>query len=198
MTELKFIARAVAFAAAATAAAATASIANAEDYVIDTQGAHASINFKISHLGFSWMYGRFDDFSGSFSFDKADPASGAVSVEIEAASINSNHAERDKHLRSADFLDVATYPTAKFVSTSIALTSAEAAVIKGDLTLRGVTKPIEIAAEYVGGGDDPWGNYRQGFVGKTEFALADFGMDYDLGPASRTVEMTLNIEGVRQ
>lgn len=170
----------------------------AADYVIDTKGAHASINFKISHLGFSWLHGRFDTFNGEFSFDDANPEAGTVSVEIDTASVNSNHAERDKHLRSADFLNVSEHPTAKFESTGIKVLGDRKAIITGNLTLRGVTKVVEIEADYVGGGKDPWGNYRQGFVGTTELALADFGIPFDLGPASRSVEMTLNVEGIRQ
>ncbi len=180
------------------ASLAAAMPASAADFVIDTQGAHASINFRVSHLGFSWMQGRFDKFGGEFSYDEKNPGASKVSVEIDTTSVNSNHSERDKHLRSADFLDVGKYPTAKFVSKSVTAKEGGKAEIVGDLTLRGVTKPVTIAAEYIGGGDDPWGGFRQGFFGATKIALADFGVLKDLGPASKDVELTLHIEGVRK
>ena len=175
-----------------------ASPAAAADYVIDTKGAHASINFRIKHLGFSWLTGRFDRFSGDFSYDDAAPEKAKVSVTIDVASLNSNHAERDKHLKSGDFLDVAAHPKATFESTSITPSGDGKAKISGNLTLRGVTKPITIDAEHIGGGKDPWGGYREGFAGTVSLPLKDYGIDYDLGPASREVELTLHIEGVRK
>jgi polyisoprenoid-binding protein YceI len=144
------------------------------------------------------MYGRFNDFDGAFVIDRENPANSRVEVEIDTASVDTNHAERDKHLRSKDFLNVDEHPKARFVSTAVDRTGDGKGVIKGDLTLNGVTKPIEIAVEEVGHGKDPWGGYRAGFHGTTTLKLADFGIDYDLGPASRTVELTLSIEGVRQ
>jgi polyisoprenoid-binding protein YceI len=170
----------------------------AAEYAIDTKGAHASINFRVNHLGFSWLTGRFDTFDGSFVFDEANPAASKVSVEIDTASVNSNHGERDNHLRSADFLDTAKFPKATFESTSVTLAGDDKATITGKLTLRGVTKDVTIEAERIGGGEDPWGGQRQGFAGKTSFALADFGIPRDLGPASRTVELDLHIEGIRK
>jgi polyisoprenoid-binding protein YceI len=179
------------------AAALAASPAAAADYVIDTDKAHASINFRIKHLGFSWLTGRFDEFAGTFSFDEAKPEASKVKVEIDTDSINSNHAERDKHLRGKDFLDTASYPKAAFESTSVKVDGDKATII-GNLTLHGVTKEVKIAAERVGGGEDPWGGYRQGFTGTTRIPLKDFGINFDLGPAAKEVELTLNIEGIRQ
>ncbi len=176
-------------------AIAAASV-QAADYTIDSAAAHASINFRIQHLGYSWLTGRFDSFSGSFSFDESAPEGSSVSVEIDTASVNSNLGERDNHLRSPDFLDVAAFPTATFESTSMDI-SGESAAITGNLTLHGVTKEIVISADYVGSGDDPWGGYRAGFVGSTTLSLADFGINFNLGPASEEVELTLNIEGIR-
>ncbi len=172
--------------------------AHAADYVIDKKGQHASINFRVKHLGFSWLVGRFDTFDGTFSFDNAKPEASKVKVSIDTASVNSNHAERDKHLRSADFLDVAAFPTATFESTSVTPKGEGKAAIAGKLTLHGVTKDITLDADYIGGGDDPWGGQRQGFSGKTTLNLADFGIKKDLGPASKTVELTLEVEGVKQ
>lgn len=178
-------------------AALLGATAQAAEYKIDTQGSHAFIQFRIKHLGYSWLYGRFDDFDGSFVYDEKAPEKSSVQVNIDTTSLNSNHAERDKHLRSADFLDVADYPSATFKSTSFEPLGDGKAKLTGELTLRGVTKPITIDVTNIGGGKDPWGGYRQGFSGTTEFALKDFGIDFDLGPASQKVEMILDVEGVK-
>jgi polyisoprenoid-binding protein YceI len=173
-------------------------LASADKYVIDTEGAHAFVQFRIKHLGYSWLYGRFNDFSGGFTYDETAPNESKVEVVIETASLDSNHAERDKHLRGPDFLDVDKYPEARFKSTSYKETGFDEAVLQGELTLHGVTLPVTIAVHKIGSGPDPWGGYRRGFEGTTSIALKDFGIDYNLGPASREVELTLSVEGIRQ
>ena len=170
----------------------------AEDYVVDTQGAHASINFKIQHLGYSWLTGHFNDFSGTFSYDEKDPAASKVEVTIKTASIDSNHAERDKHLRGKGFLEVKDYPEAKFVSTAFTDKGDGKATLTGDFTFHGVTKPLTINVTHIGAGEDPWGGYRRGFSGTASFALKDFEIERDLGPASQEVELSLHVEGIRQ
>lgn len=171
----------------------------ADDYVIDTKGAHASINFSIKHLGYSVLTGRFDTFSGDFSYDPAKPEASTVNVTIDTGSINSNHAERDKHLRSPDFLNVEKFPKATFVSKKIVLDDDKNEFdIVGDLTLNGVTKSITIEVEKVGEGKDPWGGYRAGFSGETTITLKDFNVKMDLGPASQTVQLELEVEGVKK
>ncbi|MEH6500088.1 MAG: YceI family protein [Pseudoalteromonas distincta] len=170
----------------------------AADYVIDKEGQHAFINFKISHLGYSWLYGRFNDFDGTFSWDADKPEASAVSVTINTASVDSNHAERDKHLRSDDFLNVDKHPQATFKSTAVEMTGDDTANITGDLTLNGVTKPVVLEAKFIGEGEDPWGNYRAGFEGNTTLRLKDYDISMDLGPASQEVELILTVEGIRQ
>lgn len=170
----------------------------AADYTIDKEGQHAFVNFKISHLGYSWLYGTFRDFDGSFSFDAAKPEASKVKVSINTASVDSNHAERDKHLRSKDFLNVDKNPTATFESTSVKSTGQGTADITGNLTLNGVTKPVTIAAKFIGEGKDPWGGYRAGFEGTTTLKLKDFDIQKDLGPASQDVQLIISVEGVRQ
>jgi len=170
----------------------------AADYVIDKKGQHAFVNFKISHLGYSWVYGTFRDFDGSFSFDAAHPEASKVKVTLKTASIDSNQAERDKHLRSADFLNVDKYPTATFESTSVKPTGQNSFDIAGNLSLNGVTKPVVIAARFIGEGKDPWGGYRAGFEGSTTLKLKDFAIQKDLGPSSQEVKLILSLEGVRQ
>ncbi|QGW23029.1 YceI family protein [Stutzerimonas degradans] len=184
--------------ALALGSALLAGQAMAADYVIDKQGQHAFVNFKISHLGYSWLWGTFKDFDGTFSFDAAKPEASKVSVALKTASLDSNHAERDKHLRSEDFLNVSKHPTATFESTSVKSTGEGTADITGNLTLNGVTKPVVIAAKFLGEGDDPWGGYRAGFEGSTTLKLKDFDIKMDLGPASQTVDLIISVEGVRQ
>lgn len=181
---------------AASVALTLGTTAYAETYKIDVEGAHASINFEASHLGFSILTGRFDKFDGSFEFDNANPADGSVTVTIDIDSVNSNHAKRDNHLRSADFFDVASHPSASFSSTGINVTGDKAAVITGDLTVRGVTKSVDLDSTFIAEGDDPWGGYRAGFTGTTTINLSDYGMDGPLGD----LPITLNIfvEGIRQ
>ena len=170
--------------------------AQAADYSIDS--AHSFVQFKISHVGVSWMIGTFEQVSGSFTYDsEAGPEGQSITVEIDTASVDTNHAERDKHLRSADFLDVDEFPTATFVSTGYE-GDAEGGVMTGDLTLHGVTKPIAIAVKRVGEGKDPWGGYRAGFEGSVTIARKDYGMGYNLGPAAESMELSLFIEGVRK
>lgn len=171
----------------------------ADNYTIDTKGAHASINFAIKHLGYSVLTGRFDTFSGDFSYDPAKVEASTINVTIDTNSVNSNHAERDKHLRSKDFLNVEKFPKATFVSKKVvAGKDKDSFDLVGDFTLNGVTKSITIAAKKVGEGKDPWGGYRAGFEGTTELTLKDYNIVFPLGPASETVKLSLNVEGVKK
>lgn len=183
--------------AAAIATSLMSPLASAADYVIDDKGAHASINFKIKHLGYSWLTGRFDTFGGKFSYDQKDVSASKIEVNIDTTSVNSNHAERDKHLKSDDFLEVDKFANAKFVSSSVVDKGDNKLEIKGTLTLHGVSKEIVIEANKVGEGDDPWGGYRVGFSGTTRIGLKDFAIKMDLGPASTHVELELHIEGIK-
>ncbi|MEQ3635266.1 YceI family protein [Alcanivorax sp.] len=167
-------------------------------YKFDTKGTHQFVMFKISHLGYSWLYGQFNDFTGEFTADAENPENSQVNATIQTASVDSNHAERDKHLRGDDFLDVKKFPTATFKSTSIEKTGEKTAKITGDFTLHGVTKPVTLDAKMIGYGDDPWGGYRMGLEASTTLTLADFGITKNLGPASETVEIIISVEGIKQ
>lgn len=168
----------------------------AADYIIDTKGAHASINFKVSHLGYSFIKGRFNTFDGTFSYDPENVTASKIMVNVDTTSLDSNHAERDKHLRSGDFINAGKYSDAKFVSSSVTETMDGKYSVNGDLTLHGKTKPIVITAEFVGEGADPWGGYRAGFVGSTTLQLSDF--DIKAMGMAQTVDMELIIEGVKK
>ncbi len=172
----------------------------AVDYEIDTRGAHAFIEFKIKHLGYSWLLGRFNRFEGEFSYDEKHPERNHVQVDIDIASLDSNHAERDRHLRSARFFDVKKFPKAGFQSTSWEDLGGGKAVLKGDLSLRGITRNIRIDVSEVGHGPDPWGGYRRGFEGSTVLKLSDWNMKEAkiLGPAAEEIHVYLSIEGVRK
>ncbi|NKB63054.1 MAG: YceI family protein [Gammaproteobacteria bacterium] len=171
---------------------------HADKYVIDDEGKHAFIQFKVSHLGYSYVIGTFPDFEGVIDYDSANPSNASVQIDIDTTTADSSHAARNRHIRSADFLDVANFPSATFTSTSYIEQGDGTGTLVGDLTLHGVTKSIEIKTNKIGEGKDPWGKYRIGFDGNTTITMADFGINYNLGPASRTVDLYLIVEGIRQ
>ena len=167
----------------------------ATDYDIDA--GHSFIEFRIKHLGYSWLYGRFNKLSGDFTHDPSDPAANRIKVDIDPASVDTNHAERDKHLRNEDFFDVEKFTAASFESTGFKGT-VDGGTLSGNLTLMGVTKPISFEIKKIGEGKDPWGGYRAGFEGSIVLNRKDFGMDYNLGPAGWDVEINLGIEGIKK
>jgi len=169
--------------------------ARGAEYVIDTRGMHASILFKFRHIGISWLTGEFKKFNGTFTWDEDNPADTTITVNIDPASLDSNHAERDRHVKSSDYLDVKTYPEARFVSTRVVPEGNNKATVYGNLTLHGITREIAIDASLVGKGDDPWGGYRAGFVATTTLHAPDFGYGR-LVPAR--VELSMSLEGIRQ
>jgi Uncharacterized conserved protein len=172
----------------------------AEHYVVDTKGMHAFVTFKIKHLGYSWLEGRFNQFSGDFDYDESNSINNRVQINIDTASIDSNHAERDKHLRSERFFDTKKFPTATFVSTNWEDKGNGKAILKGKFTLRGITKDIIINVNKIGAGSDPWGGFRRGFEGETTLHLSDYKMKESaiLGAVAEDVQIWLSIEGIRQ
>ena len=166
-----------------------------ETYKVDTEGMHAFVQFKVSHIGFSYILGRFNRLEGGFVVNNEDFAKSSVTLRIETASIDTNHAERDKHLRGDEYLNVAKYPEASFVSKQVKPGEEGAATVIGDLTLHGVTREVSIAIKEVGKGTDPWGGYRRGFEGTTEINPKDFG----IGPIwLAPIQFELVLEGIRQ
>lgn len=171
----------------------------ADTYAIDIEGQHAFVQFKINHLGFSYILGSFEDFSGEFYYDPENLQDSSVEMEVQVDSLNSNHAERDRHILSDDFLDAGEYPTATFTTTGFEPTSDSEGVVTGDLTLRGETQEIEMPVVLMGEGDDPWGSYRAGFEGSTMLTLSDFGIDMSAFPeAMHELELYVTFEGIRQ
>ncbi|WP_223460518.1 MULTISPECIES: YceI family protein [unclassified Pseudomonas] len=175
----------------------------AADYTVDKQGQHAFVNFKISHLGYSFITGTFKDIDGKFSFDAAKPEDSKIEFNVNTASVFTNNAERDKHISGDDdLLNSSKFAKATFVSTSVTPTGKNAAGkdtadVAGDLTMAGVTKPIVVKATFLGEGKDPWGGYRAGFEGTTNLKRSDFGKQKNLGPASDAVELYVTFEGVK-
>ena len=160
--------------------------------------AHSFIQFKTSHIGFSWLVGRFNQFDGSLTYDpEAGPEAQSIEFEIDTASIDSNHAERDRHLRGRGFLNVDEHPTATFVSTGFE-GDRSGGVLSGDLTLLGTTKSISFDVTTIGEGEDPWGGYRVGFEGHYALDPTEFTEGRRMGPVSGDVFIELYIEAIRQ
>ncbi|WP_191600885.1 YceI family protein [Marinomonas algicola] len=176
---------------------AGSAIASAASYVIDDSkaGAHSQIDVKVSHLGFSWVKARFNHFSGTFEYDSSNVDASSIEVSIDTSSFDSNHAKRDKHIMSDDFLDSGKYPTATFKSSNIKRLDDGQLSVTGDLTLHGVTKPITFDANLIGEGKTPWGDYRAGFEGSVDLKFADFNIDgSQIGTDDFTVNMSF--EGI--
>ncbi len=185
--------------AMAAAAIVPLSQAQAADYQIDIEGQHAFVQFKINHLGFSYILGSFEEFDGQFYYDADDLDASSVEMEVQVNSLNTNHAERDRHFLSSDFLNASEYPTATFTSTGFESTGENEGVVTGELTLHGETQEIEMPVTLMGEGDDPWGNYRAGFEGSTMLTLSDFGIDMsDFPEAMHELELYVTFEGIRQ
>lgn len=174
-------------------------MAQAADYVIDSENQHAFVQFRINHLGYSYILGNFPGFTGEFQYDPENLDASTVNVEVDTTTLTSDHAERDKHIKGGDFLDVSAYPTATFASTSFTSEGEDAGVIVGDLTLHGETHEIEMPVSLVGKGDDPWGGYRAGFEGQVTLNLENYGIDLsDFPEVMHELELYVTFEGVKQ
>ena len=141
---------------------------------------HTSIEFVARHMMITNVRGSFGEFDGILDFDPAHPENAAVDVTIQAASLNTGVADRDNHLRSADFLDVANHPTITFRSTSVEAMDETRVRLNGDLTVRGVTKPVKLDVEYLGQTNSPFGDVRAGFEASTKINREDFGLTWNV------------------
>jgi polyisoprenoid-binding protein YceI len=137
---------------------------------------HSRITFAVKHLGISTVRGTFDTFSGTI--DETDGVISGADVTIDVASLNTGTAQRDDHLRSADFFDVATYPTATFRLLS-ATRTGENLTAQGELTIRGVTKPVTLTGEIGGPAKDPWGNTKVSATLSTTLPRKEWGLTWN-------------------
>ncbi|MEM7251913.1 MAG: YceI family protein [Pseudomonadota bacterium] len=167
----------------------------AANYKIDP--GHSFVQFRIKHLGYSWLIGRFNDVQGTMTWDEATPEASVIAVSVDPNSVDTNHAKRDKHLRSEDFLNISKHPAASFKSTGYS-GSADAGTLSGELSIHGVTKTVSFPVTRIGQGDDPWGGYRVGFEGKLDITRADYDMTYNLGPQSAAMTLELYVEAIRE
>jgi polyisoprenoid-binding protein YceI len=164
---------------------------------------HSTIGFSVRHAMVSKVRGAFGEFAGSLTINGNDLAASSAQLTIEAASIDTKSADRDGHLRSADFLDVENFTTVTFSSTSVAVDGADV-TIAGDLTIRGITRPVTVEYEYLGSSIDPFGFTRVGFEGKAKISRKDFGLTWNAALETGGVlvgdEITLilDVEAVKQ
>jgi polyisoprenoid-binding protein YceI len=185
-----------------TATDSTATLASATGtWTIDS--AHTNLGFSARHAMVAKVRGGFADFAGTFVIDGADLSASTAELTIQAASIETKNADRDAHLKSPDFLDVENFPTITFASTAINVDGSDVTVT-GDLTIHGVTKPVEIAYEFVGISQDPWGQTKIGFEGTTKISRKDFGLVYNAALETGGVligdeiKLTLDVEATKQ
>ncbi len=141
--------------------------------------AHSEVTFSVRHMMISTVRGRFNTVNGTVDFNEETPGNSSVNVEIDVNSIDTREKQRDDHLRSPDFLDVATYPTITFVSKRVEPIDESHGKITGDLTIHGVTKEVVLDTEYAGQAKSPWGTTSAGFSAKTEINRKDFGLEYN-------------------
>lgn len=139
---------------------------------------HSTIEFSAKHMMFTTVRGRFGQFEGTIRTPSTKPSDASVEVVMQAASLDTRTEQRDAHLRSADFLDVEQFPTVTFKSTKIEGTR-EQFTITGDLTIRGVTKPVTLDVTYEGAGTDPWGGQRMGFSATGKIDRREFGLTWN-------------------
>ena len=145
---------------------------------LEIDRSHSDVAFQVRHL-LSKVRGRFKEFNGTIDFDQSNPRNSRVDVTIQADSIDTAEADRDKHLRSADFFDVEKYPTLRFVSTSVTPRDGNAYDVAGDLTIHGVTRQVVLPATFVGAASDPWGNTKSVFEADLTLNRKDFGLTWN-------------------
>ena len=140
---------------------------------------HSRIGFVARHAMVTKVRGAFNDFAGSAVLDAGDPARSYAELTVEVASVDTGNAQRDEHLRTNDFFDAATYPQIRFVSTGVERVDDENYRLSGDLTIKGITKPVTVDFTYTGSVIDPWGNERAGFEGRAVVNRKDWGVNFN-------------------
>lgn len=165
---------------------------------------HSEIHFKIKHLVISTVTGAFKKFDGSFEASKHDFSDAKVNFSVDTASIDTNSEQRDGHLRSADFFDSEKYPEMKFVSTSISKKDDGEYVLKGDLTIKDVTKPVELNVEYGGQTNDLYGQTKAGFDVTGKIDRQEFGLKWSAVTeagglvVSNDVKLGISVQFIKQ
>jgi polyisoprenoid-binding protein YceI len=188
--------------ALAALTALTAVPATAAEYDIDLS--HSAVGFQIKHLAISKVNGSFGDFSGTFTYDPANPGATKAEAVIQVASIDTGNEKRDSHLKNPDFFDAEKFPTMTFKSTSVTMKDAENGEIAGDLTMHGVTKPVVLKLEVNGTATDPWGNERVGASLTGSLTRADWGLTYNAAMEAgglvlgEDVKISIEIEGIKK
>lgn len=201
MKLLKGFASVFLIAAALAFSVHSSSRAEVVEYIIDPD--HSQVIFKVKHLGISTVTGRFDQFEGTYAFDEENLDNSKVDVVIRTSSINTNEEDRDDHLRSPDFLHVEKNPTITFKSKEVKKGDGEDFTIVGDLTINGITKEVELDAEYGGSVTDPRGNQRTAFTAETKIDRKDYGITWnktlDAGGVvvGDDVKIILEVEGIK-
>ena len=183
----------------AVALAASASSVRAESYMIDPS--HTSIIFGVSHLKYSFTYGRFNKMRGSYVLDRADPAASKFQIIIDAASLDTNDDKRDMHLRSPDFFNTNEFPVISFQSTGVSLENTdkgEVYNITGNMTMHGTTRQVMMPLRKLGEGKGPYGKYRTGFYGDQRIKRSEYGMTNMIDMIGDEVAVTISFEGIRQ
>lgn len=166
--------------------------------------AHSHVEFAVKHLMIATVRGRFAIVQGTVRTDDADPSKAGVEVEIDADSIDTRQAQRDAHLKSADFFDVETFPKLTFKSTRIHDVDGDAFKLTGDLTIHGVTRPVTLDVTSEGRGKDPWGGERAGFSATGKIKRSEFGLTWnqvlETGgfAVGDDIKVTLDVELVKQ
>jgi polyisoprenoid-binding protein YceI len=165
-------------------------------YAIDPS--HSRIGFVARHAMVTKVRGSFNEFAGVGYFDVDDPTKSHLELTVEAASIDTRNADRDHHLRSNDFFDMDQHPRISFVSTSVEQADRDHYRVTGDLTIKGVTKPVTVNFEYTGASVDPYGNQRIGFEGATTVNRKDWGVNWnaalEAGGVLVSEKVTLELE----
>lgn len=165
---------------------------------------HAEVGFSVKHLMISTVRGRFGGIEGTVTIDEANPAKSAVDVAIDVTSIDTRQEMRDNHLRSADFFDVATYPTMRFVSKKVSGDIEGDFKLVGDLTIRDQTREVTLDATFTGKGKDPWGNERTGFEAKGKINRSEFGLGWNQAleaggvMVSEDVKLSIEVELIKK
>lgn len=173
---------------------ALSGVATANTYDIDI--VHSHIAFFIDHLGFAKVIGTANDFSGSFSFDAANPEASSLTASVKVASIDTNSAQRDSDIQGADWFNATEFPDITFVGAAFAKTGETTGTVTGDLTIAGVTRSATLEVTFNKEGENPWsGLHFAGFSARTSIKRSDFGMQAAQGMIGDDVDLLLEIEG---